>query len=185
LHSVRASDGLHAWLRKTEVLDLTFANKILHGACDIFDRHVRIHSMLIEQIDDIYLETFERAFGHLLDVLGPTIEAAALLPVRIDVETELRGDHHSVADGSQCFANERFVRERTINLRGIEKGNAALHSGANQRDHLLRIGGRTVTKAHPHATQTERGDFQVTVSQFPLLHRRISWGGECCEKVAS
>src|SRR5207249_1250446 len=39
----------------------------------IFDWHVRVNPVLIEQIDDVGLEALERGFGDLLDVLWPTI----------------------------------------------------------------------------------------------------------------
>ena len=71
--------------------------------------------MLIEQVDDIDLEPLERALDGLLDVLRPAVQARrALHPagieIRTEVEPELGGDHHLLAEGSEGFAHEFFVQ---------------------------------------------------------------------------
>ena len=78
LDGVGATDRLHSCFRKAEVLHLTFLNQVLHRSRHVFDRHVRVDAVLIEQIDDIDLESLERGLGDLLDVLRPTIQAHLL-----------------------------------------------------------------------------------------------------------
>ena len=78
LDGVGAADGLHARFGKAEVLDLAFLNQILHRSRDVFDGHVRVNAVLIEQIDGIDLEPLERALGGLLDVLRPAVQTCAL-----------------------------------------------------------------------------------------------------------
>src|SRR5437879_7096128 len=73
LDSVCATDCLHSWIRKAEVLHLTFLNQVLHGARYVFDRHGGVNTVLVEQIDDIGLESLEGGLGDFLDVLWPTI----------------------------------------------------------------------------------------------------------------
>jgi len=92
-----------------------------------------------------------------------------LYVVAFQVESELGCDHDLLADGSERLANELFVRERTVDLRGIEEGQATLDRGADQRDHLLGIRGRAVAAAHPHAAEADCRDLQVA-SQRSLLH---------------
>ena len=75
---MRATDRLHAGFRKPEVLDLALLNQVLHRSRDVFDRHVRIDTVLIEQVDRVDLEPLERGLGDLLDVPGPAIQAALL-----------------------------------------------------------------------------------------------------------
>jgi hypothetical protein len=70
---VCATDCLHSWFRKAEVLRLALLDQVFHGACDVFDRHVRVNTVLVEQIDDIGLESLEGGFGDFLDVVWPTI----------------------------------------------------------------------------------------------------------------
>jgi hypothetical protein len=143
---VRAADGLHACFGKAEVLDLAFLNQVLHRSRYVFDRHVRVNPMLIEQVDDIHLEPLERALGGLLDVLRPAVQARPLHPggdrSGTEVEPEFGGDHHLLAEGSEGFAHQLFVQERAVDLGGVEECDAAFH-GCPEREVIscLSLGG--------------------------------------------
>ena len=106
---------------------------------------------------------------------------AALHPagieIGIQVEPELGGDHHLLAEGSEGFAHKLFVQERAVDLGGVEERDAAFHGRAQQRGHLLFVFGRAVGKAHPHAAEPEGRDFQIALSEFAILHclHRISF----------
>src|SRR5438128_4703653 len=102
LNCVCATDGLRACFRKAKVLNLTFLNQFLHRSRHVFDGHVRVNTVLIEQIDGIDLESVERGLGDLLDAFGPTIQAWK----GINVEPELRGYHHLPTEGGEGFAHE-------------------------------------------------------------------------------
>ena len=65
-----AADGLRACFRKAEVLHLACLDQFLHRARHIFDGHVRIDAVLVEQIDGLDPQPLERGLGDLLDVLG-------------------------------------------------------------------------------------------------------------------
>ena len=75
LDGVGATNRLDACLGKAEVLDLALLNQFLHRSGHVFDRHVRVNPVLIEQVDGLDLEPLERAFDGLLDVLRPAIQA--------------------------------------------------------------------------------------------------------------
>src|SRR6266496_4365426 len=72
LDCVCAPNRLYSRFRKAEVLHFTLLNQVLHRSRHVFDRHVRVNTVLIEQIDGIDLESLKRALGDLLDVLWPT-----------------------------------------------------------------------------------------------------------------
>ncbi len=134
------------------MLHLTFLNQIFHRSRHVFDLHVRVDTVLIEQVDSVDFEPLERALGDLLDVLWPAIQALPTgTSVWIELEPELGGDHHLVAHRRKSFANELFVREWTIDLSRIEECYAAFHGRAEKSDHLLLVSSRTVRKAHSHA----------------------------------
>ena len=106
LDGVRATDRLHARLRQTEVLDLALANEVLDRACDIFDRNLRVDTVLVEEIDPIGPETFQRRLRDLADVRGAAVEAG-LLPV-LDLEAELRGDDDLIANRARALRRRRL-----------------------------------------------------------------------------
>jgi hypothetical protein len=103
-------------------------------------------------------------------VLRPAVHTDGPTTFRIEFELKLRGDHHSLAKQGEAFSHQFFVRERSINFGGIEKCDAAFHSCAKQRDHLLFIFRRAVPKAHPHAAESDRRHFQPALSKFALFH---------------
>ena len=106
------------------MLDLTFLDQVLDRARYVFDRHAGVNPVLIEQIDDIGVETLERGVGDLLDMLRPAVQASAALAVWFDIEAELGGNHHSFTERSECFAHEFFVDKRAVDLGGIEECDA-------------------------------------------------------------
>src|SRR3989441_7296913 len=114
LDRVRATDRMDACFGKAEVLDLARLNQVLYRSSYVFNRHVRVNTMLIEQVDSLDPEPLERALDGLLDMLWPTVEArhtlhAARIEIRSEVEPEFGGDYHVLAEGSEGFAHKLFV----------------------------------------------------------------------------
>src|SRR5271166_1666050 len=155
LHRVRATDCLGAGLGKAEVLDLASADKVLHRARDIFDRHVRIDAVLIEKIDDVGFQPPERSLRHLPDVVRTAVEAALLPRVRIDVEAKLGRDDDALAERRERFAYDLFVRIWTVDFGGVEEGDVELSGPPNKLDCVLSVRGGAVAEAQPHAAETD------------------------------
>ena len=65
----------------------------------------------------------------------------------LEVEPELGGDHHLPAEGGEGLAHELFVRERAVDLGGVEERDAAFDGRPEQRGHLLLVLGRAVAKS--------------------------------------
>src|SRR5579864_1998906 len=74
LNRVCATDRLCCRFRHAEVLYLALLNQFLHGARHVFNGHVGVNTVLIEQIDSFYLESFQRVLCHLLDTLWTAIQ---------------------------------------------------------------------------------------------------------------
>jgi hypothetical protein len=165
------TDGRNACFGKSEVLHFALLNQILHRPGYVFDRNVWIDTVLIEQVDNVGPEAFERGIGDLLDVFWATIESTPTLStIGVRLEAEFRGDHHLIPKRGQCFAHKFFVAEGTINFSGIEEVDAAFDSGANQRNHFCFFGRRAVAEAHAHAAEAESGDFEIAFAKFAFLH---------------
>src|SRR5579875_2435153 len=109
-----AAERLDPGLRHTETFDLALGDQLPHGAGDIFDRHVRIDAVLVEQIDRLDAQAPEGSLDGAADVIGPAADAPVLPGARIDVETELGGDDDPLAVGPQCLADDLLVHEGTI-----------------------------------------------------------------------
>src|SRR5439155_27305023 len=59
LNCVRPADGLRCCFGKAEVLHFALLNQILHRSRYVFDRHFRVNTVLIKQIDRVDLESFQ------------------------------------------------------------------------------------------------------------------------------
>ena len=173
----RERDGSSARpLRKGRSACLTLLNQLPYRSGHVFDRHAGVDPVLIEKVDGLDLEPLERAFDGLLDVLRPAIQSRrslhpAGIEMGIQVESELGGDRHPPAEGSQRLAQKLFVQERPVDLGGVEEGDAALDGGMEQRGHRLLVLGRAVGETHSHAAEAEGRDFQVALAESASLHR--------------
>jgi hypothetical protein len=84
---MRTTDRLHSCLRKAEVSDLPFPNQFLDRSCHVFDRHVRVNTVLIKKINDLDPEPIQRSLSNLLDVLWPTVQPGLFAGIRITILT--------------------------------------------------------------------------------------------------
>ena len=64
------------------------------GASHIFDRHIRIDTMLIIKIDVVRVEPSQRVVCHLSDVFGATVPISGARIIPIDLKTEFSLDIH-------------------------------------------------------------------------------------------
>src|SRR6185369_7384088 len=114
---MRTADRLNARLGKSEVLDLACSNQILYRSRHIFNRHVRVYAMLVEQVDSVDLEALERGLRNDFDMFRVTVQTStSLRRLRIEVETELGGDHYLAFEGRKCFAHKFLVGEGAVDL---------------------------------------------------------------------
>jgi hypothetical protein len=119
-----------ARFRKTEVLHLAFLNQILDSARNIFDRNIQVDPMLIEEINGTDLETIERLFCNLLDVLRSAVESVPLATVAgVGLPPEFRRDDDFAAKRRQGFTDKFFIEQRAVDLSGIEEGDSPLYGG--------------------------------------------------------
>jgi hypothetical protein len=118
---------LHTGFRKAEVFHLALLNQFLHRARHVFDGHVQVNAMLVEQINDIHLQPLERTFDGLLDIFWPAVQArhTRSFIAAAQVESELGGDHQLLAKRRERFADEFFVGIWAVNFRRIEERDAA------------------------------------------------------------
>src|SRR5436189_1088218 len=87
LNSVGAADRRGSCLRQAEVLDFALRNEVLDGTSDVFDRHVRVNAMLIEEVDSIGPQPSQRRVSDRTDVRRTAVETRHLAV--LDVEPEL------------------------------------------------------------------------------------------------
>lgn len=86
------------------------ADEVGNRTCHVFDWHLRVDAVLIEQIDPIGPQAFQHVIDDDFDVLRPAVEArAALTSLLVDVPAKLRCDHYLVAKRCDRFRNTAQV----------------------------------------------------------------------------
>src|SRR5205807_6032918 len=108
------------------MFDLAVLNEAFNGSGNVFDRNFVIYAMLVEEIDDIRLETLERCLGNLLNVLWTAVQPS-LLAV-FDVESEFGRDYHFFGKCGKGFSTKFFFRKGPINFRRSKEGAAGSNS---------------------------------------------------------
>src|SRR6266571_6673259 len=168
---MRATYRVRARLRQAEVLDLAFADELLHGTGDVLDRHIGVDAVLVEEVDALGLEALQHPLGGFLDVLRTAVQPGMALPrLRVDVPAELRGDHHLLPERGQGFADELLVAERPVGFGGVEEGDATLDGGPDDGDSLAPVGRRSIAIVQSHAAVPDLRDLESAAPQRALLH---------------
>ncbi len=95
VHGVGAANGPLAGLGQSEEAHFPLAHEVGHRADDILDGHRGVDAMLVEQVDPVGAEAFERRVDHLANVRRPAVEAGN--GALVEREPELGGDDDAVA----------------------------------------------------------------------------------------
>jgi hypothetical protein len=152
------------------MLDLALADQVLHRSGHVFDGHGGVDAVLVEEIDGVGLEPFQRCLGDLFNVLRAAVQPRLFAGVGIEFEPELGGDRHLLAERSQRLAHQFLVEKGAVNFRRIEKRDAEFDGFADHRNHFLLVFGRAVAEAHSHAAEPDGGNFESAFAKLALLH---------------
>ena len=104
------------------MLHLAFPNQILYRARNIFDGHIQVHAMLVEEIDGIDLQPFERALANLLNMRRPAVESAPFVAITwICFPAKLCRDDDFAAKRREGLADQLFVSTADRRLRPYQR----------------------------------------------------------------
>ncbi len=153
MYGMCPTNGGGADFRQAIVANLAFANQILQCADDIFDRHVQVNPVLIEQVDIVRPQAFQRGFRDCTNGCRTAVSAddAAVL----QLEAKLGGNDQVFSIRSQGFAQQNFVGVRAVSLRRVEEVDPAFNCGMQHLDAdalIYRFAG-TETQIHRPHTQ--------------------------------
>ena len=137
------------------MVDLAGLDELLDGAGDVLDGDVRVDAVLVEQVDGVGPQATQRALDGGADVVRSAADAG-LLAVLVEGEPELGGDDDVLADRLQRLTHQLLVVEGAVDLGGVEQGDAPVHRGTEERDHLVPGWSWTERLAHAHAAEAER-----------------------------
>jgi hypothetical protein len=148
---MRPTDCLRARLRESEIPDLALSDEIANRSGNVFDRHLWVDPVLVEQVDVVRPEPLQHLVDDLADVLRPAVESS-----RIEVKTELRREDHLIADRLERFADEGLVRVGPVGLSGVEERHSEVVRLPDEIDAVVGVDGISVVGAKSHAAQPDR-----------------------------
>ena len=120
---------------------------------------VRVHAMLIIQINHVHLQPAQAPFTSRADVGGLAADAAhRRTPARagrgwIAHDAELGGQHHLAAATLNGAAHKFLIQVRAVNIRRIQQGYSQVQRAMN-RGNGFPVVARAVEFRHAHAAQS-------------------------------
>ena len=141
VHGVRAADGVGPGLGQPDVADLALGHQLGQRADGVLDRRVRVHPVLVVEVDVVGAEPPQRSLDRGADVGRAAVEVPrAAAGVRH--EAELGRQHHLVAAALDGPADELLVGERAVDLGGVDEGDAQFERPVDGADRLGVVGAR-------------------------------------------
>jgi hypothetical protein len=106
--------------------------------------------VLVEQIDAVGPESLQHPVDDLADVVRSAVQSS-----RVELETELGGQHHVVADRFERLACQRLVRAGPVRLSGVEERHPLVVGAADEVDAVLGVDRVPVVGAEAHAAEPD------------------------------
>ena len=152
VHCVSTANGLRSRFTDAQRTDLALGNQLGQGSPRLLDRHIRIDSMLVVQVDVV---GSERRQGSI--TAGPHVFRGAvdtdLLARVVDLDTEFGRDDHLIANRGKGLPNKSLVGGVTaVHIRSVKERDAQAQGGLN-RAHAGMGVRLPIGCAHSHASQ--------------------------------
>ena len=132
---------------------------------------LRVHAVLVEQVDAVRPQSPQRRIGHLADVLRSAVDAVRRA-VGVEAKPKLRRNHDPVAKWRQRLAEQLLVAKRPVGLGRVEERHPALERRVQQADRVRLVRRLAIGMAESHAAQAQRRHLETTLAEFALLHGR-------------
>src|SRR5262249_54524863 len=129
-----------------------------------------IDAMLIEQIDGLDAQPFQRSFASPPRIGRTAVDAD--WPVAVEAIGEFCRDDQAVAPSLDRATDQLLIAERTIHLGGVEEGDAKVDRLVDRANRLIVVGPAIVDIAvadHRHAADADRRDLQP-LPQLAIFH---------------
>ncbi|MNH25300.1 hypothetical protein D3C79_852870 [compost metagenome] len=75
MHLVRTLQRGDRSLAHPDITNFTFANQVRHGAHHLFNRHFRIHAVLVVKIDHVHPKPLQAALHRAANIFRPAADA--------------------------------------------------------------------------------------------------------------
>jgi hypothetical protein len=148
------------------VADLALGDQLGEGADRFLDRRLRVHPVLVVQVDVVGAEPAERALNCDPDVRRAAVHALAAC---VGHEPELGRQDDLVAAALDGTADKLLIGVGAVDLRGVDHGDAEVECPVDCADGLGVVGaGAGVGSGHAHRPEADTADIEAP--QRCVLH---------------
>jgi len=111
----------------------------------------------VVEVDRVRAEPSERLVNRSDDMCGPRVVHERVSAVRSYEQPDLRGDPDAVAERCERLPDELLVRERPVDVGGVEVRDAQLERPPDQRYRFV-VGLAEVRERHRHAAEPDAAE---------------------------
>ena len=126
----------------------------------LFERHLRIDAMELVEIDHVDAEPAERCLDRLADVLRARVVVQRVAAARADDESRLGRHHRAFPVTLERAPHELLVRERAVDVGGIQQRHPQVERSMDHRDRLRLGRVADVGPVHGHAAEPDLTDLR-------------------------
>ena len=152
---VGAADRPRRGLAEPEEPHFALVHEPGHRADGLLDRDLRVHAVLIVEVDGLHAEPAQARVARARHVLGAAVHARTA--VGVPHLTELGGEHRLPSPALDRPADEVFVVAPAVQIGGVEEVDAEVERPVNDPDRH-RVVTLAVDAGHGHTAETDRGD---------------------------
>ena len=152
VHLVCPFKGGRRSFAQAQITHLACLDQIRHRTHGLFYRHVRVHAVLVVQVEGVDPKTFQAAFDRRLNIVGPPADTPGCRVGRIAHNAEFSREKYLVALATNRLADELFVGVRAIHVGGVEQVDAQLQRAVQGGHGFTGIATGGVEVSHAHAT---------------------------------
>jgi hypothetical protein len=165
---MRTADRLGRGFREAEIADLALADERRHGADRLLDRRLRVHPVLVIEVDDLDAEAAKASLAAAPHIVCRALHAHEA-SIGLAQDAELGREHDLVSTAGDGLADELLVVPLPVDIRGVQEADAELDGAMEGGDGFTLIA-RAIELAHAHAAETERRDLQAHTSKLARFH---------------
>src|SRR5215510_6294879 len=162
MHFVRAPNRRGRRFGQPDVPHLALTDECRERADTLFDWHLRVHPMQVQEVDHVGAQTSKTVVAGREDRVRRSVGVDSLPRLRWNDAALCRQDDVA-APGAEAASDERFVVSLAVNRGGIEECDAEVECPMDRTDRFFVIA-RAVRLRHAHTSEPDRGYERTTSS---------------------
>ena len=169
MDGVRPAEGGRRRLAEPERADLALLAQPRHGADGLLDRDLRVHAVLIVEVDRVDSEPFQAGLAGAPDVGGAPVDEVAGA-VRAPHLAELGGENDAMPAAGERPPDELLVVPPPVHVGGVQEVDPEIEGAVDHRDGSGVVA-LSVGPGHRHAAESDRRHLQPVAPEQPVFHR--------------